>query len=154
MKNFFLRYIASVNYKTYWRWSIMCLRLYLKSSLKRVKANKYLLKTDLLHGIMTTVLSIIDINFCQQQKVRNTNAYFLLKCYFLMRGQAILTFQKPPSTDLVNLRVTFSELLFWSSELLEASGFLYPSGGELLELRLLDKKWNRSFFICRTCINI
>ncbi len=28
------------------------------------------------------------------------------------------------------------------------------SGGELLEMRLLDKKWNRSFFICRTCINI
>ncbi len=28
------------------------------------------------------------------------------------------------------------------------------SGGELLELRLLDKKWNRSFFICRTCIHI
>lgn len=80
---------------------------------------------------MTTVLRMIDINFCQQhisqRPLRNANAYFLLKCYFLMRGQAILTFQKPPSTDLVNIWVTFSELLFWSSELLEASGFLYPT---------------------------
>jgi hypothetical protein len=51
--------------------------------------------------------------------------------------------------DVKNLEELFNQLGFTVTIII-----LFMSGGELLEMQLLDKKWNRSFFICRTCINI
>ena len=58
---------------------------------------------------------------------------------------------EPESVDLVQM---FDVDMLVVDVLVVEAVVAKLSGGELLELRLLDKKWNRSFFICRTCINI
>jgi hypothetical protein len=43
------------------------------------------------------------------------------------------------------------QILKWAHE---CEFGLFMSGGELLEMRLLDKKWNRSFFLSAVRVSI